>query len=487
MMEFILMLSVFIIIMVLSLVIKNIKITSKINIIGSIVNFTIAFYLISVFRHKDSIAYYNNLIYLDSLSAIQLFIITAVTFISSLYSYKYILNELEEGEISEVRARIYYFLFNSFAMSMVMVGVSNNIMGMWIGLEGTTLATTFLIGFNRNKLSLEAAWKYIIICSIGLGIGLIGIILFIYSAGLGTSEINLNWTSLLYSYKSSNIVYTKIAFTLIFVGIGTKVGFAPMHTWLSDGHSEAPSPISAMMSGILLNLALYVIIRFYIILKHISGFEHLRFLFIAFALCSLIVSSFSILKQTNYKRLLAFSSIENMGIISLGIGFGGYLGIFGAILHSIIHAFGKTLLFLTAGNILAALKTKRINKVHKLIRTMPKNAALLITAMLIIVGSPPFASFFSEFNILISGIQKRNYFSVGIYLICLILVFAGFLNIFVKMVFNNSEENQYKKIKEDDENITPLVLSLVFVIFITVTFNNYFYVIINKAVSIIGI
>jgi hydrogenase-4 component F len=260
-----------------------------------------------------------------------------------------------------------------------------------------------------------------------------------------------------------------------------------MHTWLSDGHSEAPSPIGAMMSGILLNLALYVIVRFYIVLKHIPGLEDLKFLFIGFALISLIVSSFSILKQTNYKRLLAFSSIENMGIISLGIGFGGYLGVFGAILHSIIHAFGKTLLFLTTGNILAALKTKRINKVNKLIKSMTKNAIMLIIGMLIIIGSPPFASFFSEFNILISGIQKGRYISVIIYSICLILVSVGFLNIFIKMVFNNSEENQCEKIEKDNDNIVPLVLALIFVIFTTVTFNNYLYVILNKAVSIIGV
>ena len=416
-----------------------------------------------------------------------MFIITTVTLISLIYSYKYILNELNEGEISERRSRIFYFLFNGFAMSMLFVGISNNVMGMWIGLEGTTIATAFLIGFNKNKLALEAAWKYVIICSIGLGIGLVGIILFIYSAGLGTSEINLNWTSLLHSYKSSNILYTKIAFTLIFVGIGTKVGFAPMHTWFSDGHSEAPSPVSAMVSGTLLNLALYVILRFYIVLKSIPGIENLKLLFIVFALISLIISSFSILKQTNYKRFLAFSSIENMGIISLGIGFGGYLGVFGAILHSIIHSFGKTLLFLTAGNILSALKTKRINKVRRLIEIMPKNAVSLIIGMLIIVGSPPFASFFSEFNILISGIQKGRYISVGIYSLCLILVFVGFLNTFTKMVFGNPEENKYEKMEKDNENMLPLVLSFVFVIFITVTFNNYFYTILNKAVSIIGV
>ncbi|MBC2578739.1 proton-conducting transporter membrane subunit [Clostridium sp. DJ247] len=486
-MEFVLIFSIFIIIMALSIMVKNIKIISYINIIGSVINFIIVIYFINLFKHKDSVSYFNNLVYLDSLSIIQLFVIATVTLLSSLYSYKYILNELNERHISERRARMYYFLFNAFVMSMVLVGISNNVMAMWIGLEGTTIATAFLIGFNKDKLALEAAWKYIVICSIGLGIGLIGIILFIYSAGFGTLEVNLNWTSLLYSYESLNILYTKIAFTLIFVGIGTKVGFAPMHTWFSDGHSEAPSPVSAMVSGTLLNLAFYVIVRFYIIVKNVSGIENLKFLFIVFALISLIVASFSILKQTNYKRFLAFSSIENMGIIALGIGFGGYLGVFGAILHSIIHSFGKTLLFLTAGNILSALKTKRINKVHKLIKTMPKNAVFLVIGMLIITGSPPFASFFSEFNILIAGVQKGRYISIIVYSLCLILVLVGFLNIFIKMVLRSGEESQCEKIVKDNENILPLALSLVFVVFVTLTFNNYLYTILNKAVSIIGV
>lgn len=161
---------------------------------------------------------------------------------------------------------------------------------------------------------------------------------------------------------------------MIFIGIGTKAGFAPMHTWLSDGHSEAPSPISAMMSGILLTLALYVVVRFYVIIKVVENLSGFNKLFIIFGILSLVISSFSILKQNNYKRLLAFSSVENMGIISLGIGFGGYFGIFAAILHSIIHAFGKTLLFLTAGNILENYKTKRIDKIHYLIKYMPLNS-----------------------------------------------------------------------------------------------------------------
>ncbi|SHI95468.1 proton-conducting transporter transmembrane domain-containing protein [Parasporobacterium paucivorans] len=486
-MEILIIFSILIITSIISFISKNLKFVSISTTCGILVCFLASVRFIVLIRQSDSIAYFGNLVYLDSLNVIQIFIITSVALIAAVYSYRYILNEVMDGEISIKRARIYYFLFNAFVFSMLITAVSNNVMGMWIGLEATTIATSFLIGFHRDKLSLEAAWKYIIICSTGLIVGLVGIIMLIYSAEYGATYVDFSWTSLLQAFSSSNGLYNRIGFTLIFVGLGTKVGFAPMHTWLSDGHSEAPSPISAMMSGVLLNLAMYVILRFYIIVKSFPGLGNLKYLFIVFGLVSLIVSSFSMLKQTNYKRLLAFSSIENMGIIAIGIGFGGFWGIFGALLHSVVHAFGKSLLFLGAGNLLSALKTKRIEKVNSLVRLMPKNAVFLIIGMLIIVGSPPFATFFSEFSILNAGIQQGHYISAGIYLLCLILVFAGFLNIFIRMIFKNPEGKEYVKLEKDNENIWPLVLSLAFVVLITITFSNYFVTILEKAVSIIGI
>lgn len=478
------MLAMFIIMIVSSALIKNIDLISSINIFGMFILVLIAIRTSIVIRGTDYISYFGNAIYIDSLSQLQLFIITTVSLITSIYSFKYIKEEYVEKLISLGKVRAYYLLFGLFVFSMIFLCISNNIMGMWIGLEATTLSTAFLIGFSNTKLSLEAAWKYIIICSIGIAIGLIGIILFIYSMNTNISSSTLQWTFLLKSYNSFDKNIVKVAFTFIFVGIGTKSGLAPMHTWLSDGHSEAPSPISAMMSGILINLALYVIVRFYILLRLINGVQNLKYLFIVFGCISLLVATFSILKQTNYKRLLAFSSVENIGIMSLGFGFGGPVGVFGALLHSVIHAYGKTLLFLVSGNILSAYNTKRIDKINCLIKTMPVNSIFLLIGILIITGAPPFASFFSEFKILQAGINNGHYYAVFIFALSLLLAFAGFLLVFIKMIFSH-ENIEYKKMDKDKENILPLVLTLLFAVFISCSFNNLLYPLINKAVIII--
>lgn len=463
---------------------KKIKLMSVLTILitAALVAITVVFQC--KVKIVNSIFYYNKLIYIDSLNVIQLILISTVSFIAAIYSYKYIKEEIQEKEIDNRSAKLYYILFNLFVFSMIIVSLANNIVLMWIGLEATTLSTAFLIGFNKHKLSLEAAWKYIIICSVGIVLGLVGIVLFIYASNSSSSEA-LNWTYLVNHYSCMNKGIVKFAFSFIFVGIGTKAGLAPMHTWLPDGHSESPSPISAMMSGVLLNLALYVIVRFYIIVKSIQGLEKMRYLFIIFGAISLIISSFSILKQKNYKRLLAFSSVENLGIITLGFGIGGRIAVFGALLHSIIHAYGKSLLFLVSGNILNVYKTKRISKVRNLIKTMPINSVFLILGVLVITGVPPFASFLSEYSILIALIQSNNYMVGGIYILCLLIVFAGFLKVFMKMIFDSKEEDN-KKTPKDRENILPLVLAFLAVIFVSAFSNGEINSLINRAVTIIS-
>ncbi|HCC07601.1 MAG TPA: hydrogenase 4 subunit F [Clostridiales bacterium] len=465
---------------------KNIKIISVINITftmligGCFVNI-----IDNVYKYEH-VSFLNNFLYIDSLNVIQIFIIMTISIISLLYSHKYMINQIQDETINLSKAKTFYILFTLFTMSMVIVAISNSIVLMWMGLEATTIATAFLIGFSKNKLSLEAAWKYIIICSLGIGIGLVGIILFIYSAGGGdTSEIT-NWTYLVDKAGVINKDIAKIAFVFIFIGIGTKAGIAPMHTWLPDGHSEAPSPVSAMMSGVLLNLALYVIVRFYIIIKLVDGLENLKYLFIVFGCISLIISSFSMLTQNNYKRLLAYSSIENIGIMTLGFGIGGYIAVFGALLHSIVHAFGKTLLFLVSGNILSVYKTKRMDKVQNLIKTMPMNAILLIVGMLIIVGSPPFASFLSEYNIIIGGIQRDYYIPIIIFSICLLIAFVGFLKSFIPMTLEQDNSQIYTKSDKDKENILPIIIALVFIVLTSVFFGGYLTDILDRATLIIN-
>jgi len=479
-----LMIAVFTGAILVALLSNNINKISCVNILGMLILGILTLGIGINIAHQEHIYYFGGYVYIDSLSQIQLIIITTVSFITAAYSHKYIVDEYKEKIISLKKAKGYFVLFQIFVLSMIFLCMSNNIMGMWIGLEATTLSTAFLIGFNSSKLSLEAAWKYIIICSVGLAIGLIGIILFIYSLNAEVNTSMLQWTYLLSRGNIFNRNILMVAFTFIFVGIGTKAGIAPMHTWLSDGHSEAPSPISAMMSGILINLALYVIIRFYIIVRLVNGTENIRYMFIVFGCISLIISSFSILKQTNYKRLLAFSSVENIGIMCLGFGFGGTLGVFGSLLHSIVHAFGKSLLFLVSGNILKAYKTKRIGNIKYLIKTMPYNSVFLIIGILVITGTPPFASFFSEFKILQNGFNNGNYISVAILAFALLIAFVGFVIPFIKMIFQG-DNTEYMRMEKDKENIIPLIIAVIFILFISCTFDNLLYPLINKAVIII--
>lgn len=467
------------------LIFKNIKISGLVTILGSLSVLGIVLKIIMLLYHGGSLSYFHEFFYIDSLSILQLLIIASINVIVSIYSRKYIENEIDEKVISNRRGKFYYFLFNFFIFFMMFIALTNNIVAMWIGLEGTTLTTAFLIGFNVNKNSLESAWKYIIICSIGIGIGLIGILIFVNAYNNKDAEQILKWSYLVKNPNIQNTYAIKIAFTLIFVGIGTKAGLAPMHTWLPDAHSESPSPVSAMMSGVLLNLALYVILRFYLIIKHIPGLENIKWLFIVFGCASLIISSFSILRQTNYKRLLAFSSVENIGIIALGFGLGSKIAVFGALLHSLVHAFGKSMLFLTAGNILSAYKTKRIDKINALIKTMPINAVFLILGMLVITGAPPFPAFFSEYYIIVASVETGNYIITALYSFCLLLVFAGFLKVFIKIVFNNEPSEKYVKIEEDKQNTLPLALCFVSIIIMSLFMNGYLSSVINNAVSII--
>ncbi|WP_026882628.1 proton-conducting transporter membrane subunit [Clostridium akagii] len=475
----------FLLMIITPLIFKNIKVAGLVTILGSVFILSITIKIIMLVSKIHSLSFFNEFFYIDSLTLLQLLIISSINIIVSIYSYKYIQGEILEKKISLKRGRFYYFLFNFFVFFMMFIALTNNIVAMWIGLEGTTLTTAFLIGFNINKESLESAWKYVIICSIGIGIGFIGILIFVNGYSSGDSTQILKWSHLAKNSTPQSTYSIKIAFTLIFVGLGTKAGLAPMHTWLPDAHSEAPSPVSAMMSGVLLNLALYVILRFYIITKHIPGLNNTRWLFIIFGCLSLLISSFSILRQLNYKRLLAFSSVENLGIIALGLGIGTKITVFGALLHSLIHALGKSLLFLTAGNILNAYKTKRIDKINALIKTMPINAVFLILGMLVIVGAPPFPSFFSEYSIIVGTVQSSNYIIMALYSLCLLLVFAGFLKVFIKIVFNAEPGVSYEKLEIDKENTLPLSLCFILIIVMILFMNGYLSSMINNAVSII--
>jgi hydrogenase-4 component F len=314
---------------------------------------------------------------------------------------------------------------------------------MWIGIEATTIVSALLIGlgFHKRPLAVEAAWKYIILCTVGITFALLGTFITYYAstAVMGT-EGALNWTVLKGVAHQLNPETMKLAFIFVLVGYGTKAGLAPVHNWLPDAHSQAPSPISALLSGILLNTAFYGIMRFVSIVEPSTGDVFTGNLLIIFGLISLGISAIFILVQENYKRLLAYSSIEHMGIISLGIGIGGPVGIYGALLHILNHALAKPLLFFASGKIQSRFGSTNIANVNGVLSSMPLLGTLTFIGALSLSGTPPFNIFVSEFTVLKAGVDKGLWPVVVLFLIFVVIVFYGVLSGFGRMLFGRPEE-----------------------------------------------
>ena len=387
----------------------------------------------------------EGVFYMDQLSAFMLMLVAFVAFMASVYSVGYMGAEFEERRFGIGRLRVYYALLQVFVLTMVLVVVSNNLGIMWIAIEGTTLASAFLVGFYNTETSLEAAWKYIIICSVGITLALLGTILAYASLVVqvpGETASALDWTTLVAAARNLELDPTilKISFIMILVGYGTKVGLAPMHTWLPDAHSQAPTPISALLSGVLLNCAMYGILRFQIITSAQLGPGFSGTLLLLFGVFSLAVAAAFIVLAKDYKRLLAYSSIEHMGIIAIGFGIGGFYGIFGALLQMLNHAITKSLLFFGSGQILLKFKTKDMSEVRGASKVMPVTAALFFAGALAITGCPPFSIFLSEFTILYGGLTTGQLLVSGIYLFFLAVIFAAFLYHVGKMVFGEPSQ-----------------------------------------------
>ncbi|MBW7940890.1 MAG: hydrogenase 4 subunit F [Candidatus Kuenenia stuttgartiensis] len=419
--------------------IKTHSISKYVSIAGSFLVLLYSIFLnYNIYLHQ-SLYGLNEFFYMDALSILTTQIITIVGFAAALYSVGYMEEEVREGVVTEKKLRLYYFLFHMFIFSMLLVCVTNNLGIMWVAIEATTLSTTFLVGFYNKKQHQEAAWKYIVICTVGITLALFGVILTYYSSKSVFGEIGhmLNWTSLLTVADRFDPHLIKLAFMFILIGYGTKAGLAPMHTWLPDAHSQAPSPISALFSGVLLNCSLYGIIRYHIITSKCVGPHYSCTLLMVFGLISVIASIPFILVQRDYKRLFAYSSIEHIGFITLGIGFGGMYSVYGAELHTFNHAVAKSLLFFCAGNLFLKYKTRDMDSIKGVIKTTPVTGVFLIIAVFAITGTPPFGIFVSEFLVLADGFSSGNVFIIifsSLLVVCITLIFIGFINNIFKMV-----------------------------------------------------
>jgi hydrogenase-4 component F len=398
----------------------------------------------------------EGMLYMDGLSAFMLMLVAIVSLATSLYSKGYMGRELEDGRFAADRLRYYYALLHGFILTMVLVCISDNLGIMWIAIEATTLASAFLVSFYNSEGSLEAAWKYVIICSVGITLALLGTIL-LYASSIqqvGEAGGSMEWSTLFAMADQLDPTLLRISFILVLVGYGTKVGLAPMHTWLPDAHSQAPTPISALLSGVLLNCAMYAILRYHMISSATLGPGFSGGLLIIFGVLSLAIAAAFIILARDYKRLLAYSSIEHMGIIALGFGIGGSLGIIGGLLQMLNHALTKSALFFGAGQVYTRVRTRTMEEIKGLSKVMPITSALWFAAFLAIVGCPPFGIFVSELVILMAGLQAGELVVVSLYLILLAIIFAAMLLHASRMIFGEPA----KDVQEREGDLGTVVM-----------------------------
>jgi hydrogenase-4 component F len=320
-----------------------------------------------------------------------------------------------------------------FLASMTLVTVSQHFGLLWVGIEATTLASAPLVYFHRHHRSLEATWKYLLICSVGIALALLGnFFLAVAASDGGQAPTALTLADLIQSPYRLHAPWLQVAFLFFLVGYGTKMGLAPLHTWLPDAHSESPSLVSALLSGALLNCAFLGILRGHQICVAAGLAPFSQGLLQTFGLLSMAVAAVFILGQSDFKRMLAYSSVEHMGILALGVGLGG-AGAFGSALHALNHSLTKACLFLVAGNILAAYKTKSVPLVAGLCRRLPISGALWVAGFLAISGSPPFGPFLSELTILKAAIDQGRGIVAAAYLALLAVIFIGMANVVMPM------------------------------------------------------
>lgn len=423
-----------------SVILKSKRGVRNSNLILSLIGGGAIFYyaLPFVFHLKEKVV--SNWWLIDSFSALIASMVAFVFMASLVVGIRYIGHEYDEGDITLYQYKLYFALYQIFSLSMILLVLTNNTLFLWLALEGTTLFSTFLVGLYRKKTSIEAAWKYMIVCTTGISLGLVGILLLGYGAHM--SGMSGNTIFLISSLMESagaipdNII--KLSFIFLFIGVGTKVGLAPMHTWLPDAHSKAPSPISAIFSAVLLNVALYVILRFkYIADVSFAGTAWTGNLFLVFGAFSVFLSAFMMLIQENYKRMLAYSSIEHMGLILFSLALSP-IGAAFAVMHMIGHALIKSALFFGAGEILLKYKTTKIPKIKDMLARAKHTSVLFIVSILMIIAVPPSMLFISEYGMFSQAIIGYPKTALMLFVALGIIAYA-MLQLTMTMIFSKSE------------------------------------------------
>ncbi len=376
--------------------------------------------------------------WLDALSACHMLVMAMVFSIAAVFGGSYFRAEIAGGRLTRKLARRYGSLWFGSLAAMLLVLIANNLGIMWVGIEATTLLTAFLICLHATPAALEAMWKYLLMCSVGVALAFTGTLLIAASAApaaLQGADVML-WTNLRNAAPQLHPALIKAGFIFLVIGYGAKAGLAPMHNWLPDAHSQAPGPVSAIFSGFLLNAALYGILRCLPLVEAATGNTGWgRGILVAFGLLSVAMAAAFIVTQQDIKRLLAYSSVEHIGIMALGFGLGG-LGAIAALFHMFSHSLAKTLAFCCAGRLGQILGTHDMQRMGRLPAVSPWLGAGLLTALLTLIGAAPFALFVSEFLIMKAAIDQGNLAAAGILLAGLAVVFIAVLRRMIALAWN---------------------------------------------------
>ncbi|MGA8247513.1 MAG: proton-conducting transporter membrane subunit [Nocardioides sp.] len=332
--------------------------------------------------------------------------------------------------------RQYAVLIVLFLGAMSLAVLADNVGVLWVAVEATTIATAFLVGHHRTRRSLEAAWKYVVLASVGVAIAFLGIVL-LYAATRAAGDATLSWSTLHSHPPALDPSLVKVAAALAILGFATKAGLAPMHSWLPDAHSQAPAPVSGLMSGVLLSVAFYAILRVQAVARPVIGLGLMRGLLIAAGLLSLAVAGALVLRQRDLKRMLAYSSIEHMGLLALAAAIGSPLAIGAALLHVLGHGLAKSSTFVVSGRILVAEGTTSISEIRTLLRRRPGVAVPFLCGMVALLGLPPFSLFFSEVAIIVAGVQRGMGWVMSVAVLLVLVIFAGLSRHLSDMVFGS--------------------------------------------------
>ena len=407
---------------------------------------------------------------IDAFNVYLLVLTALVGMTTSIFSRPYMQYVCSTGLTNALGMRLYHTMYQVFLFTMMLALSTDNLGILWVAVEGATLATVLLVSLYRTPEAIEAAWKYFILCGVGIALALFGTVLLYFAAQhvVADSASGLSWIALYKVSAKLQPTIMNLAFVFLLIGYGTKVGLVPMHQWLPDAHSEGPTPMSAVLSGLLLNVALYAVVRLKMLVDgslaatqtpHMAGY-----LLMGFGLVSFLVASLFLHRQRDIKRMFSYSSIEHMGLMTFAFGLGGPLATFGALLHMLVHSLTKSAIFITVGHAAHIAGTQSIERIRGLIRTQPAVGWGLLLGVAAIAGFPPFGVFTSEFLVLTATMQSQPWFTVAL-LIGLVVAFAGLFRHLHPMVYGAPPQGQ----QPVHANMLPVLLHLGLVLWLGIS------------------